>query len=165
MLLILSRCAKADDASQHTSLLDRGEHDIAPSRFLVVAHPDWEDQGVLLVDLDCDLYNEGISGVIRVDVGFLPHWLMLLESSKASFSDLKTSELDTQWTDEILGYSGSKLQRVGCSCVGQDSDCGKTMLSCDNYQGLTGEKSTLIDHGLSLYRNRSDRVESTVRSA
>lgn len=84
---------------------------------------------MLLVDLDCHRHCEGTAGVLRVDVGLLPYWLMLLESSNASFSDLKNFELaqlDTHWTEEMLGYSGSKLQLVGYRRRQADRTRGET---------------------------------------
>lgn len=103
------------DEAQHTLLLDGGNHDIAPARFIVVAHQDWEDQGVLLVEFDCDPLEKGTLGVMRVDVGVLPQCLAMLQRSNVNYSDLKASELDTKWSEPIPGYTGTDWQRRGYS--------------------------------------------------
>ena len=79
-----------------------------------------------MVDFDCDPRSKGRLGIMRVDVGVLPQWLMLLEIAHASFSHLKALELDTKWTNHIPGYSDSKWQKIGYSCPRKDNSSEAT---------------------------------------
>lgn len=86
---------------------DRGG--FAPGKFLVVVHPDWEEQGLLLVDLDSSTRERGKPGLIRVEVEEVSRYLMVLEESNANFAALKASEVEIQWSEPYDGYTQTIL--------------------------------------------------------
>lgn len=106
------RKTQADVGLQHTWLIDEDDRGgFAPGKFLVVVHREWEDQGTLLVDLDCSMREGGKPGLMRIKVEGVADCLRLLEESKANFTALKAAELETRWSEPFLVYTDAALQR------------------------------------------------------
>lgn len=89
---------------------------------------DWDNQGLLLVDLDSSPWDRGKPALLRLDVSNVPAILMQLELSNANFADFKAAELATGWPDPIEGYTDTNLQTGG-----QDVASGGTLKKTGNH--------------------------------
>ncbi|KAI9655032.1 MAG: hypothetical protein M1831_004992 [Alyxoria varia] len=88
-------------------------HDIAGKRFLVAASEDWEGNGLLLVEFDCD--GEGSLGILRVRADQVIAVCVSFERGSAAldWEDMKEVEMFEPWKGPIPGYSGSEWERHG----------------------------------------------------
>jgi len=105
-----------DIYDHHTSLLDKGTHDVAPGKLLVAAHKDWKNNGVLLVEFNCIASNSGrmwTLGITRVPTDMAASCIMLLETDTDSFEELKAEEWEMKWPDPIEGYTDSDWGLLG----------------------------------------------------
>lgn len=98
-------------ASQHDTA--HATHSVAGGRFIVVLHEDWDENGVLLVQFDCD--GEGSLGVVRIDAEQAVSVCLMFEQGGtwANWEDLKEWELGKEWRSGVEGYDGTELMRFG----------------------------------------------------
>ncbi|KAI9723124.1 MAG: hypothetical protein M1828_004372 [Chrysothrix sp. TS-e1954] len=96
----------------HTSLLDSGQHDLAHGRFVVVPDQEWQRNGVMIVEFDCDPNRAGTLGILRVPAEQAMNVISLLKESNEDWEELKMVELSAKW-DAIEGYAGHALETKG----------------------------------------------------
>jgi len=111
-----SRRTLRDIYDYHTSLLSvirSNPWNLHATRFLVLCHPDWESNGLLLVELDTHPDVKGIVGMSRVAIDMAGSSLVLKVEESYTFADFKVEEYARGFKDGIEGYEGSKWERLG----------------------------------------------------